>query len=73
MSYYSSDFYDKTWPNFSTFITELEKLSRKYGVAVSGHFDITDNIEEFKDIVYDRDISSGDIVPRNYWEEDENV
>ena len=67
MSYYSSDFYDKTWPNFSTFITELEKLSRKYGVAVSGNFDITDDIEEFKDIVYDRDISSGDIVPRNYW------
>ena len=67
MAYYSNDFYAKTNPNFQEFITQLEKLSRKYGVAVQGHFDITDNPEEFKNIVYDRDISSSDIYARGYW------
>ena len=70
MSYNSDDFYDKAWPQFSKFMTELENLSRKYGVAVSGHFDITLDIDEFKDLTYDRDISSSDICPRNYWEDE---
>ena len=69
MAYMSDDFYDKAWPQFSKFMTELEKLSRKYGVAVSGHFDITLDIDEFKDLKYDRDISSSDINPYNYWED----
>ena len=69
MSYYSSEFYDKTSPNFLTFIDKLEKLSRKYGVAVNGHFDITANPKEFKNLVYDRDISSSDIYCRGYWDE----
>ena len=73
MAYYSSEFYDKTQPNFNKFMDELTKISRKYGVAVYGHFDITDNPKEFKGITYDRDISSSDINPHGYWEEGSNV
>jgi hypothetical protein len=68
MAYFSDDFYEKTQPNFLTFIDKLEKLSRKYGVVVQGHFDITDNPKEFKNVVYDRDISSSDINARGYWD-----
>ena len=70
MAYMSDDFYDKAWPQYSKFMAELTKLSRKYGVAVSGHFDIDLEIENFKDLTYDMDISSGDVSPRNYWEEE---
>ena len=69
MAYMSDEFYEKVNPNFQEFITKLTKLSRKYGVAVHGHFDLTDNPKEFKDLTYDRDISSSDINPRNYWED----
>ena len=69
MAYYSNDFYTKTNPNFQEFITQLENLSRKFGVVVYGHFDLTDNPDEFKNVVYDRDISSSDIRARNYWGE----
>jgi hypothetical protein len=69
MAYYSDEFYNKTGKNFLSFINELEKLTRKYGVAVYGHFDITDDISEFQDVKYDRDISSGDISCRGYWGE----
>jgi hypothetical protein len=69
MAYYSNDFYTKTNPNFQEFITQLENLSRKFGVVVYGHFDLTDNPDEFKNVVYDRDISSSDICARGYWSE----
>jgi len=69
MAYYSNDFYTKTNPNFQEFITQLENLSRKFGVVVYGHFDLTDNPDEFKNVVYDRDISSSDIYARGYWGE----
>ena len=69
MAYYSDEFYNKTEPNFLAFIDKLEKLSRKYGVAVYGHFDITDEPKEFKNLKYDRDISSSDIRARGYWDE----
>lgn len=69
MAYHTDDFYDKTWPNYNKFIAELTKLSRKYGVAVSGHFDLTANPEEFKNLTYSNDISSSDIWPSGYWGE----
>ena len=69
MASYSHDFYDKVDPNFQEFITKLTKLSRKYGVAVYGHFDITDNPKEFKNLTYSRDVSSSDICSSNYWTE----
>jgi len=69
MAYYSDNFYDKAWPNYSAFIDELTALSRKYGVVVSGHFDITLDPEEFKNVTYTRDISSSDINPRGCWAE----
>jgi hypothetical protein len=69
MAYYSDEFYDKTQPNYSKFISELTVLSRKYGVAVYGHFDITNDLDEFKDLTYSNDISSSDIRARNYWGE----
>ena len=69
MAYMSDEFYEKVNPNFQEFITKLTKLSRKYGVAVNGHFDITDNPREFSNLTYSRDISSSDINARDYWEE----
>jgi len=69
MAYYSDEFYQKTAPNFIAFMDKLEKLSRKYGVVVYGHFDITDDPNEFKNVAYDRDISSSDINPSGYWDE----
>lgn len=50
-------------------MNKLEKLSKKYGVVVQGHFDITDDPKEFKNIRYDRDISSSDINCTGYWGE----
>jgi hypothetical protein len=69
MAYHSDDFYKKVAPNFSKFIDELTVLSRKYGVAVSGHYDLTDDLSEFANLNYDRDYTSGDINPRGYWED----
>jgi hypothetical protein len=66
MAYYNDDFYDKVGDNYSSFIDELTKLTRKYGVAIHGHFELTDNIQQFKYIKYTRDISSSDIYPYNY-------
>lgn len=66
MAYYSDDFYEKTWPNYSKFIQELTQISRKYGVAVDGHFFITDDPTEFKHLTYTKDITSSDISPQNY-------
>ena len=70
MAYHSDDFYAKVSPNFNKFIDELTKISRRYGVAVQGHFDITDDKKEFKHLEYDRDYTSGDINCRGYWEEE---
>ena len=62
-------FYDRVGPNYSRFIDELTVISKKYGVAVYGHFDITENPEEFANIQYDRDVTSSDIRSYNYWDE----
>lgn len=69
MAYMSNEFYDKVEPNFHEFVDKLTKLSRKYGVAIHGHFDLTDDPKEFKNLTYSRDISSSDIYAKNYWEE----
>lgn len=51
--------YDK---NFQKFITGLEKLSKECGIAISacGCFDYYD-LDGFKEVVYKRDSSSGDL------------
>ena len=48
--------------NYQNFITGLEKLSKKYGIALSaaGCFRIL-AVDGFKEIVYRRDSSSGDL------------
>ena len=69
MAYCSDEFYDKVAPNFNKFIDELTKISRKYGVAVYGHYDLTDDPKEFKTLKYSRDYTSGDIQPSGYWDE----
>ena len=71
MAYHSDKFYEKVAPNFNKFIDELTVLSRKYGVAVYGHYDLTDDTSEFDNLKYDRDYTSGDINPYGYWENEE--
>jgi hypothetical protein len=66
--YYSDEYYEKVAPNFRKFMDELTVLSRKYGVAVSGHYDLTDNPSEFDNLMYDRDYTSGDINCYGYWD-----
>ena len=48
--------------NYQKFITELEEISKKYGIGLSacGCFDYWDE-DGFKDIIYKRDSSSGDL------------
>ena len=48
--------------NFQKFITGLEKLSKKYGIGISGCgvFDYWDE-NGFKEIEYTKDSSSGDL------------
>lgn len=49
--------------NYQNFMTELEKISKKYGIGLfaCGCFLYSDE-DGFKDIVYKRDSSSGDLV-----------
>ncbi len=49
--------------NYQGFITELEQISKKYGIGLSacGCFDFWDE-DGFKDIIYKRDSSSGDLI-----------
>ena len=53
---------DKEERNYQAFITELEKISKKYGIGLSacGCFDYWDE-NGFKSISYTRDSSSGDL------------
>ena len=48
--------------NYQKFISELEKLSKKYGIGLSacGCFDYWDE-DGFQKITYKRDSSSGDL------------
>ncbi len=51
--------------NYDNFIAELTALSRKYGVAIHsvGGVHLADDPNEFCDVRYVADISSGDLVP----------
>ena len=49
--------------NYQAFITELEKISKKYGIGLNavGCFDFYDE-DGFQSIKYIRDSSSGDLI-----------
>ena len=51
--------------NYDHFVTELMALTRKYGVAIQsvGGVILDDTPEEFRDVTYIADISSGDLYP----------
>jgi len=51
--------------NYDNFVTELTALTRKYGVAIQsvGGMILADAPEEFRDVTYIADISSGDLYP----------
>ena len=53
---------DKEERNYQAFITELEKISKKYGIGLNacGCFDFWDE-NGFQSISYHRDSSSGDL------------
>ena len=54
---------EKEEKNYQGFITELEKISKKYGIAFEaiGGFAFSDE-NGFKSIEYSRDSSSGDLL-----------
>lgn len=56
-----------TETNYDSFVAELTKLTRKYGVAIKsiGGVAITDDPSEFSGVTYEADITSGDIYPVN--------
>ena len=51
--------------NYDKFIAELTKLSRKYGVAIQsvGGIYLADDPDEFRNVNYVADITSGDLLP----------
>ena len=51
--------------HYDQFIAELTALTRKYGVAIQsvGGVILADAPEEFRDVTYIADISSGDLYP----------
>ena len=51
--------------SYDKFITELTKLSRKYGVAIQsiGGVILADDPGEFGNVTYFADITSGDLLP----------
>lgn len=55
-----------TESNYEQFMTELTALTRKYGVAIQsvGGVILADEPNEFRDVDYVADISSGDLYPR---------
>jgi len=52
--------------NYDKFIAELTKLSRKYGVAIQsvGGIYLADDPDEFRNVRYVADITSGDLYPQ---------
>lgn len=54
---------DKEEQNYQAFITEFERISRKYGIAFEavGGLAFSD-VNGFKEIKYSRDSSSGDLI-----------
>ena len=56
----------KRQADYDRFVAELTRLTRKYGVAIQsvGGVHIADELDEFSDMTYIADISSGDLLPR---------
>ena len=54
-----------TETNYRQFIAELTALTRKYGVAIKsvGGVILADHADEFRNVTYVADISSGDLYP----------
>ncbi len=54
---------DKEEQNYQAFITEFERISRKYGIAFKAVGGLTfSDVNGFKEIEYSRDSSSGDLI-----------
>ena len=51
--------------NYSKFLKELEKISKKYGVVIKSVGGV--EIGEVDSISYENDKSSGDLMPRVKW------
>ena len=51
--------------NYDEFVAELTALIRKYGVAIQsvGGVILADHADEFRNVTYVADISSGDLYP----------
>ena len=51
--------------NYEQFIAELTVLTRKYGIAIQsvGGVILADAPDEFRNVTYRADISSGDLYP----------
>ncbi len=50
--------------NYLKFVDGLEKLSKKYGIAITSIGGISWDVNGFQEIEYSRDFSSGDLIPR---------
>ena len=50
--------------NYLKFVDGVEKLSKKYGIAISVVGGIRWDVNGFKEVEYSRDFSSGDLIPR---------
>lgn len=57
--------------NYNAFVKELTRLSRKYGVAITsiGGVVIADQADQFKNMEYVADPSSGDLFPREDYQD----
>ena len=51
--------------NYRRFVSELTRISRRYGVAVKsvGGVVVARNPSEFEELVYVGDVDSGDLLP----------
>ena len=51
--------------NYDKFVVELTALTRKYGVAIQsvGGVILADHADEFRNVTYVADSSSGDLYP----------
>lgn len=61
---------------FTAFTQELAALSKKYGIVLSscGGVDITDPTDEaLKKLTYTDDVTSGDLSPRNWDDQDDEA
>lgn len=62
---YSEEYEKKYEKNYLSFIKELEKLSKKYGVAIKSIGGV--EVGDIKSISYSDDMSSGDLLYKAQW------